>query len=52
MYDPKCEELARYFLANEDGAWAQHEKTVKSVAQHIQDAVEDAIEDLRPDEEY
>ena len=39
MYDSKCEELARYFLA-EDAEGEAKELLVKNLAQHIQNEVE------------
>ncbi len=41
-FDPKCAELARYFLPNE-----ATEDEVRDLAQAIQDAVEDQLEDPR-----
>ena len=41
-HDPKCYELARYFLADEKDV---SEERVKQLAQVIQDAIEDELED-------
>jgi len=38
MYDPKCEELAEYFLRDEDD---MPKNAKKELAQQIQDTVED-----------
>ena len=40
-YDPKCEELGRHFLPSDTS-----ERLVQSLAQRIQDCVEDHIEGL------
>jgi len=40
-YDPKCEDLARHFLPYADDA------EVADMAQVIQDAIEDQLEDPR-----
>ena len=42
LYDPKCEELARYFLEDEDAATASPER-ISELAQRIQDAIEEYL---------
>lgn len=46
-YDPRCEELAAYFL--EDIALSDDERArrVQEVAQAVQDCIEDLTADLR-----
>jgi hypothetical protein len=44
MYDPECETLAEHFLQDDDYTKytkAKHEARVRSLAQAIQDAVEE-----------
>lgn len=38
-YDPKCEELAKYFLPS-----GSSERAIQLLAQRIQDAVEDELQ--------
>jgi hypothetical protein len=40
-YDPKCEELARYFLPSDIA-----ERLIESLAQRIQDFIEDELADM------
>jgi|HubBroStandDraft_5_1064220.scaffolds.fasta_scaffold37730_3 hypothetical protein len=40
-YDPKCEELARHFLPSDIS-----ERLITSVAQRIQDFIEDELADM------
>lgn len=40
-YDPKCEELARYFLPSDIS-----ERLIESLAQRIQDFIEDELADM------
>ncbi len=46
-YDPECEELAAYFLADSKDELAKRE-----LAQHIQDAVEDWLSGNATTETY
>lgn len=43
-YDPKCREIAEYFLQNSPGA------EVDALAQLIQDTIEDYLEDFEADQ--
>lgn len=46
-YDARCEELARVFLDSEPPE-VQTEENIARLAQVIQTAIEDELEDLRP----
>jgi len=49
MFDPKCYELAEYFLRDNGAATEEHKS---DLAQAIQDAVEDWDKGFAPSEEY
>lgn len=45
LYDPKCHELATHFLGDDEVAPDVNERRIQSLAQAIQEAVEDWIAD-------
>ncbi len=50
MYDEACADLARSFLTDRhDKKW--NEQTVTTIAQAVQDTIEDAINDLDDEDE-
>ena len=50
-YDAKCDELARYFLADDYSKDRRYEQWVKEIAELVQSTVEDYMENVEFHEE-